>query len=354
MTTERPAPVPDGHSARLVAALAGHREVPGLTLRSWTPVPPETAGELTERPITADQSNVSVVVGERYVVKWMNQTRQARAPRLMAHLTAVGFAGTPRSYGAAWAGDALVALVTAYLPGSADGWDWCVDALLAELAGGPPAAFGPDLGELAADLHAALATPSRVLPEPISTAPVPGPAPDLFARVRADAEAAGDEDGRWLAAHLPAIEADAAARPGGPVPSIEGHGDLHVGQVLRWAGGYAVIDFDGNPVAGAGPEPVARDLAQLRTSLLHVARIADRRTGGEHAEAPAAWGRRAADDLLDAYRARLAGHGVGHLLNATLLRAFEVEQECRELAYAARFLPRWRYAPMGVLRSWYG
>ena len=27
------------------------------------------------------------------------------------------------------------------------------------------------------------------------------------------------------------------------------HGDLHVGQVLEWSGGLAVIDFDGNPSA---------------------------------------------------------------------------------------------------------
>jgi maltokinase len=37
-----------------------------------------------------------------------------------------------------------------------------------------------------------------------------------------------------------------------------------------------------------------------------------------------------------------------------LLAAFEVEQECRELVYAARFLPRWRYAPMATLRARFG
>ena len=37
-----------------------------------------------------------------------------------------------------------------------------------------------------------------------------------------------------------------------------------------------------------------------------------------------------------------------------LLAAFEVEQECRELVYAARFLPRWRYAPLATLRARYG
>lgn len=37
-------------------------------------------------------------------------------------------------------------------------------------------------------------------------------------------------------------------------PLIRIHGDLHVGQILRWRDGYAVIDFDGNPtVAGADP-----------------------------------------------------------------------------------------------------
>jgi len=37
-----------------------------------------------------------------------------------------------------------------------------------------------------------------------------------------------------------------------------------------------------------------------------------------------------------------------------LLAAFEVEQECRELVYAARFLPRWRYAPIATLRARFG
>ncbi|MFD0888419.1 hypothetical protein ACFQ08_28125 [Streptosporangium algeriense] len=57
--------------------------------------------------------------------------------------------------------------------------------------------------------------------------------------------------------------------------------------------------------------------------------------------------------LGEAYLARLAEHGHAGLLDRSLLRPFEIEQECRELIYAARHLPRWRYAPMGVLRSRY-
>lgn len=139
-----------------------------------------------------------------------------------------------------------------------------------------------------------------------------------------------------------------------PGPAIQLHGDLHVGQILRWRGGLAVTDFDGNPTVEPRPEPVARDLAQLRTSVLHVAEIANRRTDGRHRATLLDWSRRTADDLLTAYRDGLTEAGHAHLLDEGLLRPYEIEQECRELIYAARFLPRWRYAPMGVLRSWYG
>jgi maltokinase len=135
--------------------------------------------------------------------------------------------------------------------------------------------------------------------------------------------------------------------------AIHLHGDLHVGQILRWRGGLAVTDFDGNPTVEARPEPVARDLAQLRTSVLHVAEIANRRTAGRCRAVLLDWARITADGLLAAYRDGLAARGHGHLLDEELLRPYEIEQECRELIYAARYLPRWRYAPMGVLRSWY-
>uniref|UniRef100_UPI0019640A93 hypothetical protein n=1 Tax=Nonomuraea lactucae TaxID=2249762 RepID=UPI0019640A93 len=65
------------------------------------------------------------------------------------------------------------------------------------------------------------------------------------------------------------------------------------------------------------------------------------------------WAREARDAVLAAYRRRLAERGGPGLLDETLIRPFEIEQECRELIYAARHLPRWRYAPMGVLRTWY-
>jgi len=350
--------VPPGSSAALVDAVVAGHPPDDLELRVFVPLTP---GDRTERPITVDQTNVSVVVGERAVVKWMRSPGDARAPRLLAHLAAAGFTRMPTPHAAAFRDGELVALVTAFLPEAEDGWDWCTDDLLSWLDGGPPAGFAPALGALAADLHAALATPSPTYPSPLA---VPSPTdPEPAAHTPADtlAEAldcAGDDaDGAWIRSIAGLISADISVLSGyrTPAPSLHLHGDLHVGQILRYRGGQlAVTDFDGNPTKTARPEPVARDLAQLRTSVLHVAEIANRRTEGRHRPALLDWGRRAADDLLAAYRAGLDGHGVPHLLDEKLLRPFEVEQECRELIYAARFLPRWRYAPLGVLRSWYG
>ncbi|MGI8335313.1 hypothetical protein ACRYCC_35645 [Actinomadura scrupuli] len=354
---------PDGGSPRVRPAEGASRWLAGAlaegaippepyTLRLFAPVP-RTGG--AERPVTADQTNRSVIVGERVVVKWFSHpARGARAPGLLGHLAEVGFRHTAEPYAALFWRGRLAALVTAYLPGALDGWDWCVDAVM---AGGDRAGFAAALGELAADLHVALATPSSTEPAPVTT--VDGAEWHRRAE-RAVAEAGArttGEDGQWL--EFRSAELTAGIAPlagGGPAVAQPIHGDLHVGQVLRWRDGYAVIDFDGNPTvdgAQAEPQPAARDVAQLLTSLEHVGQIAIRRREADPA-AMAGWVRGARRDLLSAYTSRLAACGRSELFEPRLLRPFEIEQECRELIYAARFLPRWTYAPMGVLRRWFG
>ncbi len=363
------------------ADLVDGRAPDGVTLEVYVPLGP---GDRTERPITVDQTNVSVVVGERAVVKWMRSPAAGRAPHLLAHLAATGFTRMPTPHAAAFRDGALIALVTAYLPDAEDGWDWCTDAVLSWLdagapagpspaalpptvlpptvlpptglppAGGGPVYFGAALGSLAAELHSALATPSLLFPHPVAIAPRGN---DPAATLASALECAGDdEDGEWLRSIAPRLKSDISdlSPKRDQDLAIHLHGDLHVGQILRWRGGLAVTDFDGNPTVEPRPEPVARDLAQLRTSVLHVAEIANRRTDGRHRATLLDWSRRTADDLLTAYRDGLTRRGHAHLLDEDLLRPYEIEQECRELIYAARFLPRWRYAPMGVLRSWYG
>jgi maltokinase len=123
------------------------------------------------------------------------------------------------------------------------------------------------------------------------------------------------------------------------------HGDFHVGQILEWSGGLAVIDFDGNPALGvdanAMRQPVERDIAQMLVSLDLVGRVVQKRIDDDGAAAISRWIEEAG---------KLFRETVGPV-DERLLVAFEIEQLCRELVYAARFLPRWGYAPMAALRA---
>jgi maltokinase len=137
--------------------------------------------------------------------------------------------------------------------------------------------------------------------------------------------------------------------------TVHVHGDLHVGQILRWSGGYAVTDFDGNPVldlaARLAREPAARDVAGMLQSLDHVARVAARRRAAVDASAAARWLRSAQGAFLAGYRAALAGRGAAGLLDERLLPAFRVEQECRELAYAMSHRREWLYVPAAAVAA---
>jgi maltokinase len=53
--------------------------------------------------------------------------------------------------------------------------------------------------------------------------------------------------------------------------------------------------------------------------------------------------------FLDAYHLGLDRAGRADLLDERLIRPFQVQQECREYAYAARYLPHWRYVPDAAL-----
>jgi maltokinase len=321
---------------------AWRRARPGDGLSAFVAGVPEAS----ERPIGVDQTHESVVVGERAVLKWFRRVGPgpSRASILIAHLTEVGFDRMPGPLGSlAWRSPSGVSLALAqgdtYLPGARDGWELCL-----ERAEARDASIGRELGELVAGLHRALARPSSVIEHPVGSA-----GREELGRWRATAVASLDEAvtltaDRELTAWAPAMRAVLESVGSGLVGVQPVHGDLHVGQVLEWAGGLAVIDFDGNPTlsdaANAIRQPRERDVAQILTSLDHVGRVVDDRGGGDRS----AW-------IAQARAGFLAAIGP---VNEALRAAFEIEQECRELVYADRFLPRWRYAPMATLRARFG
>ncbi len=309
----------------------------------------------SERAIGVDQSNESVVVGERAVVKLFPRTRPGRQPGLdlPAHLASVGFEEIPGPIGAiVWRGETLVASIASFVPGARDGWAWYVKAVVdACLRDDWTAADGHAgaIGGLVARLHRALATPSAVFPVPVAEARA-----DLVDGWRVDAEArldealsvttgsAGDRLRELIAAARAAI-GSLSEIDGTPVMRI--HGDLHVGQVLRSPSGRLYVnDFDGDPLAAdrTAADAPARDVASMTCAIDHVGRVVARRHP-EHAAAASAWSERSRRTFLDGYRSGLGDRRA--LFDDRLLAPFEVAQEAHEFVYAARYLPRWTYVP---------
>jgi maltokinase len=341
MTAGRPA---DGASAALARRLA-----------------PEAVTAGTERRITVDQTNASVVVDEAVIVKWLVPPVPCPHPgtHVLEHLRAVGFSEMPWFFAAEVADGLVVATVSELVPGGVDGWEWFVDELTgwADGAVGSQAvmASARSIGGLVGRLHLALATPSTVFPHPVVTLPRSAE----LARCRALLDAATvlaagdsgvvlDERSAAIRATFAGIEEDAST------PAFRLHGDLHVGQLLRSGDRLVVTDFDGNPLLDAEARHAARppvvDVAALVQSVDHAGRVA------QHRRPPAAATLEpliadAAAVTLDEYRTVLAGAGCAELLDVGLLWPLRVAQELHELVYAARHLPRWAYVPTATLRA---
>ena len=258
------------------SADVARRHAPGLV----------TAG--TERPITVDQTNSSVVVDDAVIVKWLlPPVEVAHRVAVVDHLQEVGFSSMPAYFGAEQHRDHIVATVSEYVGDTLDGWDWFVDAMTGcaddLVTRDDVVADAGRIGWLAAELHIALTTPSTVVPRPV-----------------ADVETSLERDRcRALLAEALALVTDHEARvvlddaadrirqrldamPTGLTPACMLHGDLHVGQFLKSpTGRLLVTDFDGNPLVDVAERgrlrPLAVDVASLVQSVDHAGRVARRR-----------------------------------------------------------------------------
>jgi maltokinase len=351
----------DGASEALVGALRAGGTVDGrLRVQALHAEPADG-----ERALEVDQTNESVVVGERAVVKWYERASdQHPAPARVTALAQGGFTAMPRPWGFVWwdldGRSVLVAAVADLLDDATDGWTWCVEDCRAwvRTRSGAADAWHPmrRLGGIVADLHVTLSAGSDVR---ASTSDVAAWHEHALRDLERALLLVDGPEGERLAARVPAVR---AALDGiGRVRSarvVPVHGDLHVGQLLKHRGvagwDYALTDFDGNPVLDAEQrsalQPAARDVAGMLQSVDHVGRVVVHRTEGVDPGAVRAWVTQAQAAFLDAYREGLAGRpGTHDLLEERLLLPFAVEQECRELIYAATHLPHWRYVPDAAL-----
>jgi maltokinase len=290
-----------------------------------------------ERPITVDQTNFSVVVDEAVVVKWLRPPVPAPHPgvQLIDHLTTAGFDEMPAFVGTDEREGLVHAIVTAYLPGAADGWDWYVDDVESWLAGTLPfeslTSSARQMGSITARMHRCLADLERAAIDASAVAE------QAMTDLRV---ATGRLDGlEWLDESVVA----AALRPLIEARQVSGHrihGDLHAGQFLRAGSVMQVTDFDGNPlqdvVGRARPQSPLRDVASMLQSIAHVGSVAVKRRRPDRAIDVERFTGEAMRVALDAYRTM-------HDVDERMLLGFRVAQELHEYAYSIQHLPHWRY-----------
>ena len=306
------------------------------------------------RPLGAEQSNTSVVVGEQVVVKVFRRIEDGENPELemLRFLGRQGYDHVPHIAG--WAtltrGDGTVATLAVaqdLVRDGRDGWELVLERLDDDDRGASVVPLLHDLGATLAGLHASLGA-DRADPD---FAPADG-GRELAAGI-ADHIAAEADDvlprvalmlGEVARVVRPEVVIDAARAladrlDAGPV--VRHHGDLHLGQTLHTPGGWVILDFEGEPArplaAGGRKQPALRDVAGLLRSLAYAsatrARRAPRWTSGWEVAARAA--------VLDGYLA----HADPDLLPAPggpttrVLALLELEKACTSCATSSTTAP---------------
>ncbi|WP_234417745.1 1,4-alpha-glucan branching protein GlgB [Miniimonas sp. S16] len=228
-----------------------------------------------------------------------------------------------------------LAFAQEFLPGVEDAWRVASRAALAV----------EDFADRARELGAATAAVHTALAASLGTAPsTPQDRARLVAEVRARAEVAlaevSDLD-RWSGAVAGVLATLETSADWPPLQRI--HGDYHLGQVLRTDRGWAVIDFEGEPLRPLAertkPDLALRDVAGMLRSLDYAGGNAEQQ--GVDARA---WVQAAREAFLAGYRE--AG---GVLPDGPLLPALELDKALYEAVYEARNRPSWLGIPRAAL-----
>lgn len=328
---------------------------PTAALEELLPSARQAAHELAERRLTVEQSNTSVRLGDRLILKLYRLIEAGENPDLEvpAFLTDVGFADCPPVAGSIhWVPDAgeasAAAMLQALVPTVGDAWN----VMLATLAEDPARAteLAARVGGVTAAMHAALASrpddpsfPAR----PVTAAETAGWRASAEDQLAQAVGAVDGADHDRLVALGPAVRArfaDTFGAASGEATVTRIHGDYHLGQLLaRPDGGFSVIDFEGEPARPLAerraPSSPLRDVAGLLRSLDYAARSV---AAADPAFAADAWLSRARAAFLDAY----AG---GAAVDGPLLAAFELEKACYEVRYEASNRPDWLSLPLAAV-----
>ena len=320
--------------------------------------------DMPVRPVGVEQSNSSLVFGDRHVLKVFRKIEPGINPELelLRFLTAHGFPNIAALHGwYEYEGTALagtLGVAQEFVPDATDGWTMALDEAVSV-----PDRFLEQLGQLGsatAQMHTVLASdagdpafsPEEPSQEAISllTATIDEDIERMFLILPDDDQlepivGRGEDVRERLAAR---------AQVGISGKQIRIHGDYHLGQTLWSPRGWVILDFEGEP---ARPLPERRqkrsplrDVASMLRSFAYVSSAVERQRG---TPAPTDFEQRARLSFLDSYfnevDPTLLPAGEAAIQN--LLAIFELEKAIYELRYELDNRPDWVAIPVaGIVR----
>jgi maltose alpha-D-glucosyltransferase/alpha-amylase len=333
---------------------------------------------LDPRLSSAEQSNNSVVFGERLILKLFRRLESGVNPDLEVSrfLTERRFPNVAPVAGALlyrWGRDqaATLAMLQAYVPNQGDAWSHALDELASEDVGAIEryVPFAELLGKRTAEMHVALASAPKdpafapeattMLDARSAYQSIRSLAVQVFQTLRrqlpgmAGEDRADAEDVMAVEEHLhrrlrALLETPISAR------RIRCHGDYHLGQLLFTGGDFVIVDFEGEPARPLAERRLKRwamrDLAGMLRSFDYAAEAAGVGFARE-------WARRTSLAFTDAYW-EAAGDAVFVPTTSEerdlLMDVLQIEKALYELRYELDNRPAWVRIPLRGLLSLVG
>jgi maltose alpha-D-glucosyltransferase/alpha-amylase len=383
-------------------------------LLTMTAAPTELQA-LPSRVASAEQSNTSILYGERYILKLYRRLQQGENPdvEIPRFLTSVAhFSNIPAYLGHLRSSDGTtLAFLQAFAPNQGDGWQWmlgqvtqffdAVAGLPAPLQSGetpgfltsPPiapelrehAAVSLDaaalLGRRTAELHLALATPTNdqaFCAEAFTPNDLAADSTRIHAQIVSALDAMKqnmkqvpadlmDRAASLLSQRKELLDRASTLATASPYRfgrRIRIHGDYHLGQVLRTDTDFLIVDFEGEPARPLEErrrkQSPLRDVAGMMRSFSYAAFAALDQYNQTHPESAhldawaTAWEGAASAAFLATYREVIAANP--ELIPQpdqaqAMLLAFLLEKALYELLYELNNRPSWLRIPLGGVLS---